>query len=60
MDAGHMLFDCVALFIALFAEVISQWDANQSFSYGYVYYTNVKHFLTIFQAMEECKCCQDL
>jgi Co/Zn/Cd efflux system component len=34
-DACHMLFDCTALFIALYAEVISQWDANQVFSYGY-------------------------
>jgi len=34
-DACHMLFDCTALFIALYAEVISQWEANHVFSYGY-------------------------
>eukprot|EP01112_Ceratiomyxa_fruticulosa_P010296 TRINITY_DN2715_c0_g1_i1.p1 TRINITY_DN2715_c0_g1~~TRINITY_DN2715_c0_g1_i1.p1 ORF type:complete len:746 (-),score=131.24 TRINITY_DN2715_c0_g1_i1:99-2336(-) len=34
-DAAHMLFDCTALFIGLVAEVISKWDKNQVFSYGY-------------------------
>eukprot|EP01113_Clastostelium_recurvatum_P004762 TRINITY_DN120_c0_g2_i1.p1 TRINITY_DN120_c0_g2~~TRINITY_DN120_c0_g2_i1.p1 ORF type:complete len:565 (-),score=135.75 TRINITY_DN120_c0_g2_i1:1122-2816(-) len=34
-DAAHMLFDCTALFIGLVAEVISRWDKNQVFSYGY-------------------------
>eukprot|EP01132_Coremiostelium_polycephalum_P002383 gene2383-2945_t len=34
-DACHMLFDATALFIALFAEVISQWKKNDTYSYGY-------------------------
>eukprot|EP01133_Synstelium_polycarpum_P009152 gene9152-10737_t len=34
-DACHMLFDATALFIALFAEVISAWKPNDSYSYGY-------------------------
>ncbi|EFA78612.1 putative zinc transporter [Heterostelium album PN500] len=34
-DACHMLFDATALFIALVAEVISQWKPTESFSYGY-------------------------
>jgi hypothetical protein len=34
-DAFHMLFDCVALGIGLVASVISKWEANQNFTYGY-------------------------
>ncbi|EGC38891.1 hypothetical protein DICPUDRAFT_45603 [Dictyostelium purpureum] len=34
-DACHMLFDATALFIALVAEVISQWKQNDTYSYGY-------------------------
>jgi zinc transporter 5/7 len=34
-DAFHMLFDCTALGIGLYASIISKWEANSSFSYGY-------------------------
>ncbi|GAM24613.1 hypothetical protein SAMD00019534_077880 [Acytostelium subglobosum LB1] len=34
-DACHMLFDATALFIALVAEVISQWKPNETYTYGY-------------------------
>ncbi|KAL6057482.1 Zinc transporter 5 [Balamuthia mandrillaris] len=34
-DAFHMLFDCTALLIGLYASVISKWEANQVFTYGY-------------------------
>lgn len=33
-DAFHMLFDCTALIIGLFASVIANWEPNQYFSYG--------------------------
>jgi len=34
-DAFHMLFDCAALAIGLWAAVIATWSPNQIFSYGY-------------------------
>lgn len=34
-DSAHMLFDCTALAIGLFAAVISKWDANEIHSYGW-------------------------
>eukprot|EP01105_Mastigella_eilhardi_P027180 TRINITY_DN8237_c1_g1_i1.p1 TRINITY_DN8237_c1_g1~~TRINITY_DN8237_c1_g1_i1.p1 ORF type:complete len:684 (-),score=179.77 TRINITY_DN8237_c1_g1_i1:56-2107(-) len=34
-DGCHMLFDCLALAIGLCAAVISQWDPNNVFSYGF-------------------------
>ena len=34
-DAGHMLFDCVALVIGLYASYISSIKANSTFTYGY-------------------------
>lgn len=33
-DAAHMLFDCTALFIGLWASVIGKWEPNQIYSYG--------------------------
>lgn len=35
-DAFHMLFDCTALGIGLYASVIAKWEPNQVFTYGYV------------------------
>nr|XP_037272767.1 zinc transporter 7-like [Rhipicephalus microplus] len=35
-DAFHMFFDCTALLGGLVAAVITKWDANAQFSYGYV------------------------
>lgn len=35
-DAFHMLFDCTALVIGLFAAVIANWEPNQWYSYGYI------------------------
>eukprot|EP01097_Dermamoeba_algensis_P009563 TRINITY_DN676_c0_g1_i1.p1 TRINITY_DN676_c0_g1~~TRINITY_DN676_c0_g1_i1.p1 ORF type:complete len:449 (-),score=77.47 TRINITY_DN676_c0_g1_i1:111-1457(-) len=34
-DAFHMLFDCTALAIGLWAAVIAKWEPNAIFSYGY-------------------------
>lgn len=34
-DAFHMLFDCTALAIGLYASVISKWKANKTFTYGF-------------------------
>ena len=34
-DAGHMLFDCAALAIGLFAAYASKWSANAEYTYGY-------------------------
>jgi zinc transporter 5/7 len=34
-DAFHMLFDCTALAIGLYASVISKWEPNRIFTYGY-------------------------
>eukprot|EP01129_Flabellula_baltica_P011866 TRINITY_DN5266_c0_g1_i1.p1 TRINITY_DN5266_c0_g1~~TRINITY_DN5266_c0_g1_i1.p1 ORF type:complete len:660 (-),score=105.61 TRINITY_DN5266_c0_g1_i1:15-1994(-) len=34
-DAFHMLFDCLALAIGLYASVIKEWEANKVFSFGY-------------------------
>lgn len=34
-DAGHMLFDCAALAIGLFAAYASKWSANEKYTYGY-------------------------
>jgi zinc transporter 5/7 len=34
-DSFHMLFDCTALFISLFASYISKMEANSKYTYGY-------------------------
>jgi zinc transporter 5/7 len=34
-DGFHMLFDCTALVLGLYAAVASQWKSNKVFSYGY-------------------------
>lgn len=34
-DAFHMLFDCMALAIGLYASVMKDWEANDVFTYGY-------------------------
>lgn len=34
-DAFHMLFDCTALGIGLYAEVMSRWPARQGYSFGF-------------------------
>ena len=34
-DGVHMLFDCSALVMGLFAAVVSQWKPTKTFSYGY-------------------------
>lgn len=34
-DAGHMFFDCAALFLGLFASVVSNWRPDGIYSYGY-------------------------
>uniref|UniRef100_A0A2K6TKG8 Zinc transporter n=1 Tax=Saimiri boliviensis boliviensis TaxID=39432 RepID=A0A2K6TKG8_SAIBB len=35
-DGFHMLFDCSALVMGLFAALMSRWKATRIFSYGYV------------------------
>jgi len=34
-DAFHMLYDCTALAIGLWASVISKWEPNHNFTYGF-------------------------
>jgi hypothetical protein len=34
-DASHMLFDCTALLIGLYAAYMSKWRATQTFTYGF-------------------------
>ena len=34
-DSIHMLFDCLALSVGLFAAVASKWPASQRFPYGF-------------------------
>ena len=34
-DAFHMLFDCVALVVGLYASVLAKWKPSRVFSYGY-------------------------
>lgn len=34
-DSIHMLFDCIALALGLFAAVSSKWPASQRFPYGF-------------------------
>lgn len=36
-DAGHMLFDCAALAIGLYASYISRLKATVEFTYGYMF-----------------------
>ena len=37
-DGFHMLFDCSALVMGLYAAVMSRWKATRIFSYGFVYH----------------------
>ncbi|KAF9189023.1 putative zinc transporter msc2 [Haplosporangium sp. Z 11] len=34
-DSIHMFFDCLALGVGLFASVMSKWNANKTFTFGY-------------------------
>jgi len=34
-DAFHMLFDCMALGVGLYATIMKDWEANNVFTYGY-------------------------
>ncbi|XP_065836732.1 proton-coupled zinc antiporter SLC30A5-like [Oscarella lobularis] len=34
-DGFHMLFDCTALVVGLYAAVIARWKSTRTFSYGY-------------------------
>ncbi len=34
-DAFHMMFDCTALAIGLWASVVARWPATEQFTYGY-------------------------
>lgn len=34
-DSIHMLFDCIALALGLFAAVASKWPPSQQFPYGF-------------------------
>ncbi len=35
-DAGHMMFDCTALAIGLYASYIAKFQANDVYTYGFV------------------------
>jgi len=34
-DSFHMMFDCMALAIGLYASVLKDWEANSMYTYGY-------------------------
>jgi zinc transporter 5/7 len=34
-DAVHMLFDSTAIIFSLIASVVTKWDSNHSYSYGF-------------------------
>jgi len=34
-DAFHMMFDCMALAIGLYASIIKKWDPTKIYTYGY-------------------------
>ena len=36
-DGFHMLFDCSALVMGLYAAVMTRWKATRVFSFGYVW-----------------------
>ena len=44
-DAGHMLFDCAALAIGLYASFISQLKPNSQYTYGYGRYETLSGFI---------------
>jgi solute carrier family 30 (zinc transporter), member 5/7 len=44
-DAGHMLFDCMSLFIGLFAAFAASWQADGRFTYGYARYEVLSGFV---------------
>jgi solute carrier family 30 (zinc transporter), member 5/7 len=44
-DAGHMFFDCTALFIGLFAAFAASWRADNRFTYGYARYEVLSGFV---------------
>ena len=44
-DAGHMFFDCIALFIGLYASYMSHWSPDGTYSYGYDVYEVLSGFL---------------
>jgi len=44
-DAGHMFFDCTALFIGLFASFVSKWKPDEYYTYGYGRFETVCGFI---------------
>ena len=44
-DAGHMLFDCTALAIGLYASYISKTKGNSSMTYGYSRYETLSGYV---------------
>ncbi|GBG30154.1 Zinc transporter 5 [Hondaea fermentalgiana] len=44
-DAGHMLFDCMALFIGLFASFVSRWNPDHFYTYGYARFETLCAFV---------------
>jgi zinc transporter 5/7 len=57
-DSFHMLFDCTALAIGLYASVIARWRANDRFSYGYGRVELLSGFANgVFLVFVCCCCC---
>jgi len=48
-DGFHMLFDCSALVMGLYAAVMSRWKATRIFSFGYVAIDYVNRFVFLIQ-----------
>ena len=46
-DGFHMLFDCSALVVGLYASLMSRWKPNRTFSYGLVLDTGCRIFSPI-------------
>uniref|UniRef100_A0A7S3LHX4 Cation efflux protein transmembrane domain-containing protein n=1 Tax=Aplanochytrium stocchinoi TaxID=215587 RepID=A0A7S3LHX4_9STRA len=44
-DAGHMFFDCAALFVGLFAAYIARWKADSEYTYGYGRFEVISGFI---------------
>lgn len=44
-DAGHMLFDCMALFIGLVASFVSKWNPDHIYTYGYARFETLCAFV---------------
>ncbi|KAL9647822.1 hypothetical protein ABK040_001313 [Willaertia magna] len=44
-DSAHMFFDCAALIIGLYGNIMSKWKSNSIYTYGYVRYEYLSGFI---------------